>query len=88
MVEALDAGQVTTLGIGAILALIVIGVIISLIVTALVVRVIVAVVVIVLVVVVWQQRTSIEHRISDHKCNFSFFGVHLAPPDHLKRLCD
>ena len=87
MVEALDAGQITTLGVGTILALLVIGVIISLVVTAVVVRVVVAVVVVVLAVVVWQQRTAIEHRIAHHKCNFSFFGVHLSPPDHLKRVC-
>jgi type II secretory pathway pseudopilin PulG len=88
VVAALDAGQVTTLGIGIIVALIVIGVIISLIVTAIVVRIVVAVAVVVLAFVVWQQRNSIEHRISEHKCSFSFFGVHLGPPDHLKRICD
>ena len=47
-----------------------------------------AVVVVVLAVFVWQQRTSIEHHIAHHNCNFSFFGMHLSPPDHLKRVCD
>jgi hypothetical protein len=88
VVAALDAGQVTGLGLGVIAALIVIGLIISFIVTALVVRIVVAVAVVVLAIVVWQQRNAIEHRISEHKCSFSFFGVHLGPPDHLKRLCD
>jgi hypothetical protein len=43
--------------------------------------------VVVLAFVVWQQRTSIEHRIGQHKCSFEFFGVHLDPPDKLNRVC-
>ncbi|HEY2298122.1 MAG TPA: hypothetical protein VGH43_10375 [Jatrophihabitans sp.] len=87
MVEALDAGDVTKLGVGIIIALIVLGLIISLLITKLIVRVFVAVAVVVLVFVVWQQRTSIEHRIDQHKCNFDFLGVHLSPPDRLNRFC-
>ena len=87
MVEALDAGDVTKLGVGIIIALIVIGLIISALVTKLVVRIIVAVAVVVLAFVVWHQRTSIEHKISQHKCNFEFLGVHLSPPDSLNRVC-
>jgi hypothetical protein len=83
----LDAGDVTKLGVGIIIALIVIGLIISALVTKLVVRIIVAVAVVVLAFVVWQQRTSIEHKINQHKCNFSFLGVHLDPPNRLNRVC-
>ncbi|HEY8301718.1 MAG TPA: hypothetical protein VIG48_07455 [Jatrophihabitans sp.] len=88
MVLALDAGQVTPLGLGIIAALIVLGLVISSVITALAVRVVVAVAVVVLAFVVWQQRDHIQHRISEHRCGFSFLGVHLDPPDHLKRLCD
>jgi hypothetical protein len=88
VVEALDAGQVTTLGIGIIAALIIVGLIISLIVSAIVVRIVIAIAVVVLAFVVWQQRNEIQHKIAQHHCGFSFFGVHLDPPDHLKRLCD
>ena len=87
MIEALDAGDVTKLGVGIIIALIVLGLIISMLITKLVVRVIVAVAVVVLAFVVWQQRTSIEHRIDHHKCSFEFLGVHLDPPDQLNRAC-
>jgi hypothetical protein len=87
VVEALDAGDVTKLGVGIIIALIVLGVIISMLITKLIVRVLVAVAVVVLAFVVWQQRTSIEHRIGQHKCSFEFFGVHLDPPDKLNRVC-
>ena len=81
MVAALDAGDVTKLGVGIIIALIVIGLIISALITKLVVRIIVAIAVVVLAFVVWHQRTVIEHRISEQKCNFQFLGVHLDPPD-------
>ena len=87
MALALDAGNVTGIGIGVIVALIVIGVLISMFVTALVVRVVVAIAVVVLVFVVWHQRTVIEDHIANRKCDFSFFGVHLGPPDHLKKFC-
>jgi uncharacterized membrane protein len=85
---ALDAGNVTGIGIGVIVALILIGVLISVFITALVVRAIVAIAVVVLAFVVWHQRNVIEEHIAHHKCDFSFFGVHLGPPDHLKQLCD
>jgi hypothetical protein len=87
VVAALDAGDVTKLGVGVIVALIVVGLVIGALITALLARVVLAVVVVVLAVVVWQQRTSIEHRIGQHKCGFSFFGVHLDPPDSLKNVC-
>lgn len=87
MVAALDAGDVTKLGVGIIIALIVIGLIIGALITALIARIVIAVIVVVLAVVVWQQRTSIEHKIGQHKCSLTFFGVHLDPPEHLKGVC-
>lgn len=87
MALALDAGNVTGIGIGVIIALIVIGVLISMFVTALIVRIVVLVAVVALAFLVWHQRTVIEDHIAKRKCDFSFFGVHLGPPDHLKRFC-
>ena len=87
MALALDAGNVNGLGIGVIIALIVIGLLISAFVTALIVRIVVAIAVVALAFLVWHQRTVIEDHIANHKCDFSFFGVHLGPPDHLKKLC-
>lgn len=86
-VAALDAGDVTKLGVGLIIALVVLGLLIGALITAFIARLVVAVIVIVLAVVVWQQRTSIEDRIGQHKCGFTFFGVHLAPPDSLENVC-
>ena len=87
MVEALDAGDVTKLGVGIIIALIVLGVIISMLITKLVVRVVVAVAVVALAFYVWNQRTSVENKINHHRCNFTFLGVHLDPPSRLNRVC-
>jgi protein-S-isoprenylcysteine O-methyltransferase Ste14 len=87
MIEALNAGDVTKLGVGLIVALVVLGVLISVVVSAIVVRLVVIAVVVVLAIFVWQQRTSIQHKIDQHKCNLTFMGVHLDPPDSLNRFC-
>ena len=86
-VEALNSGDITKIGVGVIVALVVIGILLSLLVTAIVGRLILAVVVIVLGAFVWQQRTSIENKIDKRDCNFSFFGYHFDPPDSLKQYC-
>jgi protein-S-isoprenylcysteine O-methyltransferase Ste14 len=84
---ALDAGNITKIGVGVIVALVVIGVLLSLIITAIVGRIIILVVVVLLAVFVWQQRSSIQDKISEHKCNLTFFGMHLDPPDKLDKYC-
>jgi protein-S-isoprenylcysteine O-methyltransferase Ste14 len=84
---ALDAGNITKIGVGVIIALVVIGFLLSLVITAIVGRIIILVVVVLLAVFVWQQRSSIENKISEHKCNLTFFGMHLDPPDSLKSHC-
>lgn len=84
---ALDAGNITKIGVGVIIALVVIGILLSLVITAIVGRILILVVVVLLGVFVWQQRTSIEHKINTHNCNLTFFGVHLDPPDSLKQYC-
>jgi protein-S-isoprenylcysteine O-methyltransferase Ste14 len=88
-VSALDANNITKIGVGVIIALVVLGVLISMLVTALIVRVVVVAVVVLLAVWVWQQRTSIQHKISKEKCDLSatFFGLHLDAPSDVRAYC-
>ncbi len=83
MGQAVHADDITQIGIGVIVILVVLGVLFGLIVTALIGRAVLALVIAVLAVIVWQQRTAIEHRIDQRKCSFTFFGVHLDPPQRL-----
>lgn len=84
---ALDSTQLTKIGIGVIIALIVLGALLSLVVTAIVGRLLILVVVVVLGAVVWQQRTTIQHRIDDCKLDATFFGVHVAAPKDVVKAC-
>ncbi|HEX3335198.1 MAG TPA: hypothetical protein VHS54_01975 [Jatrophihabitans sp.] len=88
-VEALNAGDITKVGLIVIVALIVIGLLLSIVITALVGRLIILVAVVVLGAVVWQQRSSIEDKINSHKCDLSatFFGIHLDAPQAVKDAC-
>ena len=86
-VAALDAGDITKIGVGVILGLIVLGILLSLVITAIVGRVVIAIIVIVLGVFVWQQRSSIEHKIHTKNCDLTFFGMHLDPPKSLQKHC-
>ena len=87
--EALNAGDITKIGVIAIIALVVIGILLSLVITAVIGRLIILAVVIVLGVFVWQQRTSVRDSFDKHKCdlNATFFGVHLDAPDSVKQAC-
>ena len=93
MVDALQSTNLTKIGIGMIVGLVVIGLLLSLIITAIVGRIVVLVVVVALGVLVWQQRTSIENKVDDavkkHKCDLSvsFFGFKIDAPDDLKAYC-
>ena len=86
---ALDAGDVTKLGVGVIIALVVIGALISLAITALIGRIVILAVVVVLAFVVWQQRSRVEDRVSGSDCRLSttFFGVHVTAPQHVREQC-
>ena len=86
-VAALNAGDITKIGVGAIIALVVIGFLLSLLITAIVGRIIIVIVVVALGIFVWQQRSSIEKKIDQHKCSLTFFGVHLDPPGSLQKFC-
>lgn len=99
MTEALDATDITKVGIGLIIAIVVIGLLLSLVISALIGRIIIAVIVIALGSFIWQQRSSVEDKINSYQdkinsyqkeaCNFNatFFGVHVSAPDHITQAC-
>jgi Na+/proline symporter len=88
-VEALNAQDITKVGVIVIVALVVIGALLSIVITALIGRLIILVVVVVLAVFVWQQRGHVKDEINTHKCdlNATFFGVHLDAPQSVKDRC-
>ena len=88
-VEALNANDITKVGLVAIVALVLIGALLSIVITALVGRIIILVLVVVAAILVWQQRGHVQDEFSKNKCNLSatFFGVHLDAPDSVKRAC-
>jgi uncharacterized membrane protein len=87
VITALDTDQAKTLGIGVVVALVIIGVLINLIVAKIVTRVIVLVVAVALAAVVWTQREHIQSAAKN--CDASFLGMHLTPSDPaLKAHCE
>ena len=95
-VEALQSTDITKIGIGVIVALVVIGALISLVVTAIIGRLIILVVVIALGIFVWSERSSIQNKVDDFKnghvasCQFdkTFFGIHVQAPASLVAECE
>jgi protein-S-isoprenylcysteine O-methyltransferase Ste14 len=87
---AIGSADITKIGVGVIIALVVIGGLLSLLITAIIGRVIILVVVVALGIFVWQQRTSIQDSINAHKCDLSatFFGIHLDAPASVKQACN
>ncbi len=86
-VTALDSTQITKLGIGVIIGLVLLGFVLSLIITAIVGRIIIAVVVVALGILVWQQRTVIQDHVKKCQLDMTFLGVHVNAPDHVKQAC-
>jgi uncharacterized membrane protein YfcA len=88
-VEALNANDITKVGVIAIVALVLIGALLSIVITAIIGRIIILVVVILAAVFVWQQRTHVKDQINANKCNLSatFFGIHLDAPDSVRQVC-
>jgi hypothetical protein len=86
---ALSPGDVTKIGVGIIIALVVIGALLSLIITHIIGRLIILVVVVALGIAVWLQRTNVHDDIDAHKCDLSttFFGVHIDAPQSVKQAC-
>lgn len=87
--EALNAQDITKVGVIVIIALVVIGLLLSLVITALIGRIVILVVVVVLAAFVWQQRGHVKDQVNEHKCdlNATFFGVHLDAPDSVRQFC-
>jgi uncharacterized membrane protein (DUF4010 family) len=88
-VAALNANDITQVGVIVIVALVVVGALLSMVITAIVGRIIILALVIVAGVFVWQQRTHIKDEINTNKCNLqaTFFGIHLDAPDSVKQAC-
>jgi len=86
---ALDSSQIGKIGVGIIIALVVVGLLLSFFITALIGRLIILVLVVVLGGAVWQQRQHIEDNINKHKCNLSasFFGFSVKAPSDVVRAC-
>ncbi len=90
VVSALDTSQVKTLGLGAVVAVIVVGLVISYLVTKIVTRIIVIALVVVLGFAVYNQRSRVLDGLdkSAKKCDVTFFGVHVQPSDpQIKKAC-
>ena len=89
-VEALNANDITKVGVIVIIALVVVGVLLSLLITAVIGRLVILAVVVVAGVFVWQQRTHIKDEINSNKCNLqaTFFGIHLDVPDSVRQACE
>jgi uncharacterized membrane protein len=90
-VSALDTSQVKTIGIGAIVAVVVIGLIISYLVTRIVAKIVTLVIVVVLAGVLYTQRAQVVDKLDKtaKNCNVTFFGVHVqASNDKVKQACD
>ena len=86
-VAALDSSQITKIGIGVIIGLVLVGFVHSLIITAILGRVIIAVVVVALGVLVWQQRTVIEDHVKKCQLDMTFLGVHVNAPKDVTQAC-
>ncbi|WP_375478112.1 hypothetical protein [uncultured Jatrophihabitans sp.] len=86
---AINAGDVTKIGVITVVVLLVLGVLLSLVITAIIGRLLIAVVVIVLAVVVWQQRGHVKDSFDKQTCdlNATFFGIHLDPPASVRQAC-
>lgn len=87
--DALNAADITKVGVVVVIALVVIGVLLSLVITAIVGRLLVLAVVVVAAILVWQQRTHVENAFTSKACKLSttFFGIHLDPPQSVRDAC-
>lgn len=89
MLSALQADDVTAIGIGVIVVIVVLGFLLSLVFAKIVAKLLVLIVVVGLGFLVWQQRTSVENKIKDGACTgYTFFGIHVDPPDKVANSTD
>lgn len=89
MNTALQADDVTSIGIGVIVVIVVLGFLLSLVFAKIIAKIVVLVVVVGLGFLVWQQRTSVENKIKDKTCSgYTFFRIHVDPPDDVVKACN
>lgn len=86
-VVALNSDQIGKIGIGTIIALVVIGALLSLVIKAVVGRIVILVVVVALGVLVWQQRATIQDHVDKCKLDMTFMGVHVKAPKDVVAKC-
>ena len=86
---AIDAGTLTKIGVGVILAVVVVGFLIGLLITAIIARVVIAVIVVAAAVLVWHQRSSLLNDLDKNTCRLkgSFFGLSVQAPRDVRRYC-
>ena len=84
---ALNSSQIDTIGVGAVIAVVVVGLVLSLIISAVVGRIIVLVVMVVLGAVIWQQRATIESRVKKCQLDMTFMGIHVHAPADVRAQC-
>lgn len=87
-VRAIDSSQITKIGVGTIIGLVVVGILLSLVITAVVGRIIILVVVVGLGILVWQQRTTIENHVKKCQLDTTFLGVHVGAPRDVQAHCE
>jgi hypothetical protein len=95
-VQSLQTSDITKIGIGVIIALVVIGALLSLVITAIIGRLILLVIVVALAAFVWVQRGTVQDKVDDFKnghvasCQFdkTFFGIHVKAPSKLVAECE
>ncbi len=86
-VEALQSDDVTKVGIGLVIALVVVGVLVLLAVTALIARLVVLLVVIGLGLLIWQQRGAVQDRIKKCALDTSYLGIKVQAPGDVVAQC-
>lgn len=87
MLSALQSDQIGKIGVGIIVALVVIGLLLSMIITKIVGRIIILVVVVALAAWVWQQRTDIQNKVKKCDLNMTFFGKTVTMPKDVLAAC-
>lgn len=87
--SALQADDISAVGIGVIVVIVVLGFLLSLVFAKIVAKLIVLIIVVGLGFLVWQQRTAVENKIHAKACSgYTFFGVHVDPPDSVAKACN
>ena len=86
---ALDAGNITRIGVVVIVALLLAGVLLSVVITAIIARLVLLAVVVAGAILVWHQRTDIIDKVNSRACKLdaTFFGVHLDGPQAVRNAC-